>query len=226
MTYAGDPWAAAGVREGEILAGKYRVDRVLGAGGMGLVVAAHHLGLDSRVAIKFLLPEMLTHKDSPLGSRRRQAMAARITNEHVARVFDVGVLEDGAPYMVMEYLDGADLGEWLRREAGCPSRMRSTSSCRRARRRRSPRGRHRPSQSQAREPVLRRAVRRLALIKVLDFGVSKATLPGAVSGNLAVTSATSLLGSPFYMSPEQMESGNSVDARTDVWAMGVILSKS
>src|SRR6187200_179148 len=106
------PASASPVSPGEILAGKYRVERVLGAGGMGVVVAALHLELDQRVAVKFLL----AHIASPEATARfvREARAAvKIRSEHVARVIDVGRLEDGAPYMVMEYLEGRDLAAEL-----------------------------------------------------------------------------------------------------------------
>jgi len=106
---------AASVSVGEILAGKYRIDRVLGAGGMGVVVAAHHLQLDERVAIKFLLPEMLAQQDAVMRFSREARAAVKIKSEHVARVTDVGTLETGAPYMVMEYLEGIDLAELVRR---------------------------------------------------------------------------------------------------------------
>ena len=98
---------------GEVLAGKYRVERILGVGGMGVVVAARHLQLETKVAIKFLLPSMLSNKEA-VGRFAREARAAvRITGEHVARVLDVGTLDTGAPFMVMEFLDGGDLSAWL-----------------------------------------------------------------------------------------------------------------
>src|SRR5262245_59127005 len=101
------------VREGEVLAGKYRVDRVLGVGGMGVVVAAHHIELDDKVAIKFLLPETLENGEAVARFAREARAAVKIKSEHVARVSDVGKLESGAPYMVMEYLVGSDLAGWL-----------------------------------------------------------------------------------------------------------------
>src|ERR1700743_2378084 len=96
--------AAAGIEEGEVLAGKCRVERILGVGGMGVVVAAHHVQLDAKVAIKFLLPEMLGNAEV-VGRFAREARAAvKIRSEHVARVLDVGLLDTGAPYIVMEFL--------------------------------------------------------------------------------------------------------------------------
>ena len=106
--------SAVGVQAGQILAAKYRVERVLGVGGMGIVVAAHHLELDERVAIKLMLPE-LAHQSGAVARFTREARAAvKIKSEHVARVLDVGSSEDGTPFMVMEYLNGSDLAAWLR----------------------------------------------------------------------------------------------------------------
>src|SRR6516225_5417926 len=116
----GSEHARVGVAPGEILAGKYRVDRVLGAGGMGVVVAAHHLQLDERVALKFLLPQALGNPEA-VGRFIREARASvKIKSEHVARVSDVGQLENGSPYMVMEFLDGSDLAHWLEQRGALP----------------------------------------------------------------------------------------------------------
>src|SRR5262249_48802931 len=102
------------VREGDILQGKYRVERILGMGGMGVVVGAHHLQLDQKVAIKSLLPQGLGHPESLKRFEREARAAVKIKSEHVARVLDVASFDDGAPYLVMEYLDGSDLSNWLR----------------------------------------------------------------------------------------------------------------
>src|SRR6188474_633246 len=102
------------VHEGQILAGKFRIERVLGQGGMGVVVAATHLQLDERVALKFLLPDALANPEAVERFAREARAAVRIKSEHVARVSDVGTLESGAPYMVMEYLEGTDLASYLR----------------------------------------------------------------------------------------------------------------
>src|SRR5688572_3576332 len=108
------------VNEGEILAGKYRVERVLGVGGMGVVVAALHIALDERVAIKFLLPEALTNAEAVARFAREARAAVKIKSQHVARVIDVGTLETGAPYMVMEFLKGQDLSNHLRSNGALP----------------------------------------------------------------------------------------------------------
>src|SRR5271167_921532 len=99
--------------DGSRLAGKYRVERVLGAGGMGVVVAAHHIQLDEMVALKFLLPDALKSPEAVSRFVREARAAVKIKSEHVARVSDVGQLENGAPYMVMEYLEGDDLAVTL-----------------------------------------------------------------------------------------------------------------
>src|SRR5208283_84667 len=103
-----------GVSPGDVLAGKYRVERVLGIGGMGVVVAAHHIQLDEKVALKFLLPDALKNPEAVARFVREARAAVKIKSEHVARVSDVGQLENGSPYMVMEYLEGGDLSAWLK----------------------------------------------------------------------------------------------------------------
>jgi serine/threonine protein kinase len=211
------------LREGTVLAGKYRVDRVLGSGGMGMVVAAHHLGLDTRVAVKLLLPEMLEHKDVVARFAQEARASARITNEHVARVFDVGALENGAPYMVMEYLDGSDLGEWLRRDQRLPITQAVDfvlQACEGVAEAHGVGIVHRDL-----KPANLFCVQRsdgTHCIKVLDFGISKLSTGGAQS-NFSMTATAAVMGTPYYMSPEQMESARDVDARTDIWSLGIIL---
>src|SRR5450432_3181780 len=108
------------VAEGELLAGKFRVERVLGQGGMGVVVAAHHIVLDEKVAIKFLLPEAMRSAEAVARFEREARAAVKIKSEHVARVTDVGRLDTGAPYMVMELLEGSDLDARLRQHGPMP----------------------------------------------------------------------------------------------------------
>ena len=224
MRYGRDLRAVAGLGEGEILAGKYRLERILGVGGMGVVVAAHHVHLDAKVAIKFLLPEMLAYPEAALRFAREARNAVRIANEHVARVWDVGTLDNGAPYMVMEYLQGADVSSLLARggplsvEDAVDFVLQAMEAIAEAH----ALGIVHRDLKPANLFCIRRPDGRLS-IKVLDFGISKAIVPGAVSQNLATTAPATLMGSPFYMSPEQIESANLVDPRTDIWAMGVIL---
>jgi len=220
----GEPQDAAIVREGEILAGKYRVERVLGVGGMGVVVAAHHMQLDEKVAIKFLRPALLRDPEL-VGRFAREARAAvKIKSEHVARVLDVGTLESGAPYMVMEYLAGRDLAAWLQRHGRLPIGqavdfvLQACVAVADAHRL----GIVHRDLKPANLFCVRRSDGQL-IIKLLDFGISKRTeLGGAKQGALA-TKTGDLMGSPLYMSPEQTRSAKDVDAQTDIWALGVIL---
>src|SRR5580658_38330 len=109
-----------GVRQGDVLAGKYEVERVLGVGGMGIVVAARHVQLGVKVALKFLLPAVLAHPEAVARFSVESAAIGRITSEHVPRIIDAGTLESGAPYIVMEFLEGEDLASWLVRQGRLP----------------------------------------------------------------------------------------------------------
>jgi serine/threonine-protein kinase len=213
----------AGVREGDILAGKYRVERVLGVGGMGVVVAAHHLHLDERVAIKFLLPAMLDHAES-VGRFAREARAAvKIKSEHVARVLDVGTLETGAPYMVMEYLDGQDLGTWIKQRGPLPFDQAADfliQACVAIAEAHGLGIVHRDIKP-SNLFCVRGADGRL-VIKVLDFGISKMASFNAAGPSIA-TRTSAIMGSPLYMSPEQMQSAKDADTRADIWALGIVL---
>jgi serine/threonine-protein kinase len=212
-----------GLREGDVLAGKYRVERVLGAGGMGVVVAAHHIGLDTKVAVKLLLPEMLGLEEVVARFAREARAAARIANEHVARVFDVGALDNGVPYMVMEFLDGFDLSEMLQRQGPLPITqavdfvLQACGGVAEA---------HRVGiVHRDLKPANLFCVRRsdgVLFVKVLDFGISKLSSTGAQS-SLAMTSTAAVMGTPYYMSPEQMDSARVVDGRTDIWSLGIVL---
>ena len=215
---------AGGLKEGEILAGKYRVDRILGVGGMGVVVAAHHLDLDEKVAIKFLLPEILAQTDSVARFAREARAAVKIKSEHVARVSDVGKLENGAPYMVMEYLDGSDLGVWLRERGPLPVEQAVEfvlQACEAIAEAHTLGIVHRDLKP-GNLFVIRRPDATLS-VKVLDFGISKSTTPVGPGHAGAMTRTSALMGSPLYMSPEQMQSSRDVDVRSDIWALGVIL---
>jgi serine/threonine protein kinase len=223
-----DPTAV--VREGDVLAGKYRVERVLGIGGMGVVVAAHHIQLDEKVALKFLLPEALGNSEAVARFAREARAAVKIKSEHVARVTDVGTLPSGAPYMVMEYLEGGDLAAWLKQRGALPIEQAVEfvlQACVAVADAHALGIVHRDLKP-ANLFCIRRSDGQLS-IKVLDFGISKLTSPGgAASGPLAAqgmafTRTSVLMGSPLYMSPEQMRSSKDVDAQTDIWALGMIL---
>ncbi|MBX3229966.1 MAG: protein kinase [Labilithrix sp.] len=208
----------APVKSGDVLAGKYVVERILGAGGMGVVVAARHLQLDQRVALKFLLPAACENADAVARFLREGKAAARITSEHVARVVDTGVLESGAPYLVMEYLEGADLGALASPLAPEDAVEYVLQACEAIVEAHELGIVHRDLKPA--NLFLARRKDGSPLVKVLDFGISKT---GDGSASTQLTSTATMMGSPRYMSPEQMLSAKDVDARSDVWALGVIL---
>ena len=216
--------SVAGVREGDILAGKYRVERVLGIGGMGVVVAAHHIVLDEKVALKFLLPDALGNALAVARFVREARAAVRIKSEHVARVSDVGTLPNGAPYMVMEYLDGGDLAAWLSERGALPIEQAVEfvlQACVAVADAHAIGIVHRDLKP-ANLFCVRRSDGNLS-IKVLDFGISKMTTSFGGSGPSALTHTSALMGSPLYMSPEQMRSAKDANAQADIWAIGIIL---
>jgi serine/threonine-protein kinase len=209
------------VQPGEIFAGKYRVERIIGSGAMGVVVAAHHVQLDDEVAIKFMLPEAIGNAQAVERFSREARAAVKIKSEHVVRVHDVGILENGTPYMVMEYLRGKDLAEWLT-ERGTVQIEQAVDFLLQA------------SEAIAEAHSLGIVHRDLkpanlfviqrgdgAHVKVLDFGISKLT--GKKTTGSEMTQTSVVMGSPFYMSPEQLRSTRDVDLRSDIWALGCIL---
>ncbi|MBX3231466.1 MAG: protein kinase [Labilithrix sp.] len=207
---------------GELLAGKYRVERMIGSGGMGVVLAARHEGLNTNVAIKLLRSVALDHTDV-VGRFMREARAAvSLRSEHVARVFDVGTLEDGRPYIVMERLEGQDLGDVCEGPT-LPTVTEAVDyvlqACEAIAEAHAAGIVHRDLKPK--NLFLTRSVAGKPLVKVLDFGISK--VDPSTPGEMQLTKTTEIIGSPSYMSPEQLRSARNVDARTDIWALGVIL---
>ena len=210
---------------GALIAGKYRIERILGHGGMGVVVAAMHEQLRQRVAIKMLLPEAKTSPNAVSRFLREARAAAAIKGEHVARVLDVGELEGGSPYIVMEYLEGRDLAAIL---ASLPEPRRLPSeeavayvlqACEAIAEAHAAGIIHRDLKPS--NLFLSRRPDGTPMVKVLDFGISKALLAPAGEGTLTTTS--SFVGSPIYAPPEQLVAAHEVDARADIWALGTIL---
>ncbi len=206
---------------GEIFEGKYRVERLIGVGGMGMVVEATHFGLDRRVAIKFMRHETRGVPEATARFFREARAVASLSSDHVVRVFDNGIAHDGEPYLVMELLRGEDLAQILERERRVSPALAARwilEAC--------------DAIGEAHVlGVVHRDLKPANLflaetkpgerkIKVLDFGISKLIGEGAVGGH---TSRSVLLGSPRYMSPEQTQSSARTDARTDIWALGVVL---
>jgi eukaryotic-like serine/threonine-protein kinase len=208
---------------GDILAEKYRVEVILGKGAMAMVLGARHLGLDEPVAIKLLRPEML---DAPGMVERfvREARAAsKIKSEHVVRVTDVDMLKNGLPFMIMERLEGADLAAVCQERGQLPVEEAVgyiLDACEALAEVHALGIVHRDLKPA--NLFLARRPDGKTLVKVLDFGISKVN-PGFAGASYITTAKGALLGSPSYMSPEQMESASDVDPRTDIWALGAIL---
>ncbi len=211
------------VREGDLLVGKYRVERVIGSGGMGVVVAARHEQLGQLVAIKFMREEALQQGDAVERFLREARAAVKLKSEHVAKVLDVGKLDSGAPYMVMEMLEGSDLGRVLMDDgpmAVDAAVLMILQACEAIAEAHSLGIVHRDLKPQ--NLFLTQTMSGLPRLKVLDFGVSKAI--GMASGERgALTQTRAMLGSPLYMPPEQMRSSRDIDPRVDIWALGVVL---
>jgi serine/threonine-protein kinase len=216
----------APVQPGQVLAGKYRVERVLGMGGMGVVVSAMHTELDQRVALKFLLPAAMANAVA-VGRFAQEARAVvRLKSEHVARVIDVGRLESGAPYIVMEYLEGMDLGTRLEDKGPLPVVEAVDfllQACEAVAEAHALGIIHRDLKP--RNLFITTGVDGHPLVKVLDFGISKFTSTGGSQSlqQMSLTKTNDVMGSPMYMSPEQLRSSRRVDERSDVWSLGVIL---
>lgn len=204
---------------GSVVLGKFRIDRTIAEGGMGLVVAATHLQLEQTVALKFFRGDLGGQGEPLMRFMREAKAAAQLRSEHVARVLDVGVTEDGTPFMVMEYLEGQSLDNVL--AARGPVDISNATeyaiqACEGL------------AEAHARG-IVHRDIKPSNLflverspgwgtIKILDFGISKVSLAQAsnITTNLN-------MGTPCYMSPEQLRSTATVDQRTDIWSLGSTL---
>jgi serine/threonine-protein kinase len=207
---------------GTVLAGKYRIERQLGAGGMGIVLAATHLRLEERVAIKVLLPRLAANEEIVARFLREARAAARIRSEHVARAYDVETLEDGTPYIVMEYLEGKDLEQLIAVDGPFPPTRAIDyllQACEALAEAHSLGIIHRD----LKPPNLFRTKKPdgTSCIKVLDFGIAK--VAGAVEESMGMTKTNTQMGTPLYMAPEQLRSSRNVDVRADIWALGAVL---
>jgi serine/threonine-protein kinase len=211
------------VQPGDVVAGKFRIDRILGEGGMGVVVAATHLQLDEPVALKFLLEQAAGNAEAIARFTREAKAAAKLKSEHVAHVIDFGVTPEGTPYIVMEYLQGHDLSALVKSRG--PLDVQSAveyiiQACEGL------------AEAHARG-IVHRDIKPENLflvdremgwrsVKILDFGISKVAA-GAGLASASNISTQSIMGSPCYMSPEQLRSTASVDHRTDIWSLGATL---
>jgi eukaryotic-like serine/threonine-protein kinase len=215
--------SASAFDTGSLIAGKYRVERVLGRGGMGVVLEASHVQLEQSVAIKFLLAEASELHGAHARFLREARAAARIRSEHVARVIDIDTTADGVTFLVMELLVGQDLHEVVRRRGALPVADAIDyvlQACEALAEAHALGIVHRDLKPG--NLFLTRRLDGSPLVKLLDFGIAKAPATQEWSeGSLTVTRGT--LGSPLYMSPEQLRDTSSVDHRTDIWALGIIL---
>ena len=205
---------------GDVIGGKYRVESLIGSGAMGFVYRAQHIGLQTKVAIKVLRSDRV-HDDQ---AQRRFAREARATSSlrspHAIRTFDTDRLPDGIPYIVMEYLEGEDLAATLVARGALPmidAVRHLIDAC--------------DAVGEAhRLSIIHRDIKpanlfvtRAGIVKVLDFGLAK-NLPALLSDAGSESTKTNLLlGSPHYMSPEQLRSAREVDARADIWSLGATL---
>ena len=210
-----------GVNVGDVILDKYRVESILGHGGMGVVAECIHLKLGERVAIKMLRPDVLSDSDAVERFQREAQAAAKLKSEYVARVTDVGTFSaTQVPYMVMEFLEGNDLDKLISERGFLPVPWAVELMLQAA-----------EALAEAHSiNIVHRDVKPSnlfvtwrpdgsALIKVLDFGISKSP----TGSEMQLTQTQSLLGTPAYMSPEQMRSARLVDSRSDVWSLGTVM---
>lgn len=212
------------VRPGDVLLGKYRIERVLGAGGMGAVVEATHLALEQRVAMKFMLPHVAEREGNSERFLREARVCSKLRTEHVPKVLDFGTINENMPYLVMELLEGQDLAATVRPDAllgfveVCEIVIQACEALSEAH----ARGIIHRDIKPANLFVARRADGS-PCVKVLDFGIAKQVSDVGALDQQNLTATDAMMGSPFYMSPEQLRSARDVDARSDIWSLGVTL---
>lgn len=205
-----------------IVAGKYRLTRLLGRGGMGSVWEGVHSTLGTRVAVKFIEAEHVNSTEARTRFENEARAAATLKSKHVVEVYDHGVMEDGRPFIVMEFLEGEPLDRRLDRVGRLAPKDTARllqQVCRAL------------SKAHA-AGIVHRDLKpeniflvwddedAADIVKVVDFGIAKFT--DAATGNSSATRTGSVLGTPYYMSPEQARGLRSVDYRSDLWSIGVI----
>jgi serine/threonine-protein kinase len=207
------------VEPGTRIDDRYVVERVLGEGGMGIVVLARHEELDRKVAIKLVRRGLLDDDEAVQRFQLEARALASLGGDHVVRVLDVGRMQQGTPFMVMEYLQGADLGQIAKERGVLPIPevvgwvLQAIAGLAEAHRAGIVHRDLKPGNL-----FLARRADGSELVKVLDFGIAK-----SLAGGPALTKEGFVMGSPSYMSPEQLQSSKKLDARTDIWALGAIL---
>jgi serine/threonine-protein kinase len=207
---------------GSVVAGKYLVEGMLGSGGLGAVVVARHVALDQRVAIKYLKPG-LTDQEVMTRFLREARLTAQIQSEHAVKVHDVGELDGARPYMVMEYLEGTTLRQKLGGGALAPAVAVDyvLQACDALAEAHALGIVHRDLKPE--NLFLVKRPNKAPILKIIDFGMSKVTPRHRDASQVHVTRSTERFGTPAFMSPEQLRSATTVDARADIWALGVVL---
>jgi predicted Ser/Thr protein kinase len=209
---------------GDMVDGRYRIECYLGGGGMASVYRATHVVLEQSVAIKVVSPQI---RELPGMAQRflREARAAtQLKSEHVARVSDVGTMADGAPYMVMEYLDGRDLdamvesGEEVSVEDAVDYVLQACEALAEVHGLGIVHRDLKPANL-----FLTKGADGLPCVKLIDFGISRTDSPLASKDLVKLTQPDTVMGSPRYMSPEQMESAGKADSRSDIYGTGAVL---
>ncbi|OJY29415.1 MAG: hypothetical protein BGO98_47005 [Myxococcales bacterium 68-20] len=211
------------LKVGDLLASKYRVERLLGEGGMGIVVEAYHELLDQRVAVKLLYQD-IADREAQSRLLLEARSAAKLQSEHVARVVDVDVGQDGLPFIVMELLEGADLCQIADARGALPRWLVVDYILQALEGLAHAHGRgiiHRDLKPS--NLFLANRGDGSQVIKILDFGISKSTDSPTDKRSQQLTGGRTVLGSPPYMSPEQVRSPKSVDHRTDIWSLGICM---
>ncbi|MBX3229947.1 MAG: serine/threonine protein kinase [Labilithrix sp.] len=218
------------LREGELVGGRYRVEHCLGGGGMASVYRAMHEGLDRPVALKVVSPAVRELPGIALRFMREARAATRLKSEHVVRVFDVGTTDRGAPYLVMELLEGKDLSEMLEDGKALENGKAlsvadaidyALQACEALAEVHGLGIVHRDLKPA--NLFVTRGADGMPCLKLIDFGISRIDAPLSPKDAIALTSPEVVMGSPRYMPPEQMESAAAVDSRSDIWGLGAIL---
>jgi eukaryotic-like serine/threonine-protein kinase len=198
-----------------------RLERPLGEGGMGSVWLADHLSLHSKVVVKFISDALATNEEARARFSREAAAASQVRSPHVVQTFDHGITADGVPYIVMEHLEGRSLGVALVEEGTLRPAMVIDIITQLSRALEKAHGVgvvHRDIKPD--NIFLCDAGDGAVFVKLLDFGIAKGSQSAAISGE---TKTGSVMGSPLYMSPEQLMGAKTLDSRTDLWSVGVVV---
>ena len=207
---------------GDLLLGRFRIESVIGEGGMGLVFGARVHPNGTPVAIKVLSPEASVHPDAIPRFVNEARATTKLSSPHVVKIFEAGTLEVGLPFIVMERLDGTDLDAIVAQRGALPIREAVDYVIQAADAVADAHAQgiiHRDLKPSNLFLVERPGVS--PIVKVLDFGISK--VAGNAQQGAALTATGAFLGSPQYMSPEQLKNARDVDARADIWSLGVIV---